>query len=105
MSRQRYADNAAAQAIAAQIGSAGTIRTPAATLVRPVQAGAFPSYWDAEHRFVPTSGLTEWATDMLSMPPEYAGAVVSDSETTFDGYAFLVTYRCARFDLGCPGMG
>lgn len=105
VSRQHYADAVAAEAIAAQVGSSGTIRTPDGTLVRPVQAGAFPTYWDGEHRFVPTSGLTEWANDMLSMPPEYAGSVVSDSETTFDGYAFLVAYRCARFAVGCSGVG
>jgi hypothetical protein len=42
-----------------------------------------------------------WATDLLSMPPEYAGLNVSDSEATFDGWAFLVTYRCARYRVGC----
>jgi hypothetical protein len=60
--------------------------------VRPVQAGGFPVYWDADHRFVPTTGFTQSVTDMLSMPPDHA-AVVSDSETTFDGYAFPVTHR------------
>lgn len=105
ISRQHYADAVAANAIAAQIGSSGTIRAADRTWVRPMQAGAFPIYWDADHRFVPTTGLTQSVTDMLSMPPEYAGELVSDSETTFDGYAFLVTYRCARFAVGCTDIG
>lgn len=105
VSRQHYADAVAEQAVAAQVGSSGTITAAGRTWVRPAQAGAFPIYWDADHRFVPTTGLTQSATDMLSMPPEYAGAVVSDSETTFDGYAFRVTYRCARFAVGCTHIG
>ncbi|MEA5454871.1 hypothetical protein SPF06_09070 [Sinomonas sp. JGH33] len=105
VSRQSYADAVAANAIADQIGPSGTIRTAGGTIVRPVEAGAFPVNWTADHRFVPTSGLTQWASDMLSMPPEYAGAIVSDAETTFDGYAFLVTYRCARFAVGCADNG
>jgi hypothetical protein len=100
-SRRGYADAVAAQAVAAQVGADGVIRAAGHTWVRPAQAGAFPVYWNAKAQFVPTSGLAESANDMLSMPREYAGAVASDSETTFDGYAFLVTYRCARFGVGC----
>lgn len=100
--RQRYADAVAAGAIAAQVGASGTIRKDdGKTLVRPVQAGAFPIFWDTNHRFVPTTGLTQVATEMLSMPPEYAGVAASNSETTLDGYAFLVNYRCVRFAVGC----
>ncbi|UKA62126.1 hypothetical protein [Arthrobacter sp. FW306-04-A] len=105
VSRQRYADAVAADAIAVQVGSSGTIKAADGTWVRPMQRGGFPVYWDAGHRFVPTTGLVQSLNDMLSMPPEYAGAVVSDSETTFDGFAFLVTYRCARFAVGCTDIG
>lgn len=102
--RQRYADAVAANAIAAQIGDSGTIRNEDDTLTRPMQAGAFPIYWDRDHRFIPTTGITQTATDMLSMPPEYAGIAVSNSETTLDGYAFLIDYRCARFGVGCKAQ-
>ncbi|WP_454481816.1 hypothetical protein [Arthrobacter sp. MAHUQ-56] len=100
--RQRYADAVAAQAIAAQVGASGVIKKEdGQTLLRPVQAGAFPIFWDNDTRFVPTTGITQVVTDMMSMPPEYAGVAVSNSETTLDGYAFLTTYRCARFGYGC----
>jgi hypothetical protein len=101
--RRQYADAVAAQAVAVQIPSSGAVRMASGTLVRPMQAGAFPTYWDDGHRFVPTTGFPQLANDMLSMPPEYAGSIVSDSETTFDGYAFLLAYRCARFGVGCHG--
>jgi hypothetical protein len=65
------------------------------------QAGAYPIYWNARHQFTPLSGSLQALSDLLSMPPEYAGLIVSDSETTFDGWAFLTTYRCARFHIGC----
>ena len=100
--RRRYADAVATQAVAAQVGTSGTIRKEGGeTLLRPVQAGAFPIFWDEDQQFVPTTGITQVATDMMSMPPEYAGVAVSNSETTLDGYAFLTSYRCARFNVGC----
>lgn len=100
--RRPYADQAAAAAIAAQISANGLIHSTHQTWLRPAQAGAFPIFWNARHQFTPLSGSLQAAVDLLSMPPEYAGLIVSDSETTFDGWAFLVTYRCARFKIGCP---
>jgi hypothetical protein len=99
--RRRYADAAAAAAIAAQIRASGIIRAPRRTWVRPAQAGAYPVYWNARHQFIPLSGSLQAISDLLSMPAEYTGLIVSDSETTFDGWAFLTTYRCARFKIDC----
>jgi hypothetical protein len=39
------------------------------------------------------------------MPPEYLGPKPTDSETTFDAYAFLLVYRCARYGVGCQAWG
>jgi hypothetical protein len=99
--RRTYADAAAATAVATQIRADGLIRSTGQTWLRPAQAGAFPIFWNEQHQFIPLGGPMQAATDLLSMPPEYAGLIVSDSETTFDGWAFLVTYRCARFNIGC----
>lgn len=99
--RRRYADAAATAAIAAQIRADGIINAPNRTWVRPAQAGAYPIYWSARYQFVPLSGPLKDISDLLSMPPEYTGLIVSDSETTFDGWAFLTTYRCARFNIDC----
>ncbi len=99
--RRAYADAAAAAAIATQIGARGVIHAPRQTWARPAQAGAYPIYWNAHHQFMPVSGSLQAISDLLSMPAEYTGLIVSDSETTFDGWAFLTTYRCARFKIGC----
>jgi hypothetical protein len=99
--RRPYADAAADAAIATQIGADGIIHTAGQTFHRPAQAGAYPIYWNVSHEFTPLSRSSQAISDLLSMPPEYAGLIVSDSETTFDGWAFLTTYRCARFKIGC----
>jgi hypothetical protein len=101
----RYADAVARQALEAQVGSDGIIRTPNGDLFRPVQTGAFPIYWDRSGRFVPPAGLTQAATTRLSMPPEYAGQLPSDTETTLDGWAFVTTYRCLAKHVGCSLTG
>lgn len=96
-----YADRVAARAVSVQVGQRGLIRTASGEVVRPVQAGSLPIFWDRSGRFVPTTGATAAATERLSMPPEFAGVSVSDSETTFDGWAFLSAYRCAKYRVGC----
>jgi hypothetical protein len=91
----------ATAAVSAQIGASGLVHTPDRTFLRPAQAGAYPIFWNAHDQFTPLSGSLQALSDRLSMPPEYTGLIVSDSETTFDGWAFLTTYRCARFHTGC----
>jgi hypothetical protein len=59
---------------------------------------------NARHQFAPISGSLQAISGLLSMPPEHTGLPVSDSETTFDGWAFLITYRCARFKIGCAAI-
>jgi hypothetical protein len=99
--RRPYSDAAAAATIAAQIGADGIIHAPSQTFLRPAQAGAYPIHFNEDHQFTPLNGASQAISDLLSMPPEYTGLIVSDSETTFDGWAFLITYRCARFKVGC----
>jgi hypothetical protein len=99
--RRRYAYAAAAAAIAAQIRADGVIRASRRTWIRAAQAGAYPIYWTSRHQFVPLSGPLQAVSDLLSMPPEYTRLIASDSETTLDGWAFLTTYRCARFKIDC----
>jgi hypothetical protein len=96
-----YADAAASAATTAQVLGDGLVHSPGTTAYRPAQIGAFPIYWDRQGRFVPTGGVVQEATDHLSMPPEYAGQVPSDTETTLDGWAFLVTYRCLAMHRSC----
>jgi hypothetical protein len=98
---RRFADAAAARALAVQIGVNGLIRSREGDVVRPAQAGAFPIFWDAAGRFAPTTGAAAAGSERLSMPDEYIGVSVSDSETTFDAWAFLTLYRCARYRVGC----
>ena len=42
-----------------------------------------------------------YLNELLNMPDEYRGVLVSDMETTLDTYAFLVLYRCKKYDIGC----
>ena len=103
-SRIPYANAAATAAISSQIPASGIIHTPRQSSLRPGQAGAYPIYFNAHGQFTPLSGYLQALSGRLSMPPEYTGLVVSDSETTFDGWAFLTTYRCARFHIGCTAI-
>jgi hypothetical protein len=99
--RRAYSDAAAAQALATQIDARGLIRTPNGSFLRPAQAGGFPLFWNDLGQYAPPEGVTAQAKERLSMPPEFGGLIASDSETTFDGFAFLITYRCAKFGVGC----
>lgn len=101
-SRIAYADAAAAQLISHQVGANGLLRTPLGDLQRPTQSGAFPQYWDASRRVDLPPTLVERIGYRLSMPAEFAGTIVGNSETTFDVWAFLTSYRCLRFHVGCP---
>jgi len=102
--RSAYADAAAAKALATQISARGLIRTSKGDFLRPAQAGGFPLYWNGAGQYAPPAGVTEQAKERLSMPPEFGGLIASDSETTFDGFAFLVTYRCLKYGVGCSTL-
>jgi hypothetical protein len=99
--RRAYADAAADEAIDAQIGADGIIDVPGGRFVRPGQSGAYPIFWNAQYELGSMSSTSKALSSTLSMPPEYEGVIVSDAETTFDGWAFLTIYRCARFGVGC----
>lgn len=101
-----YADAAAAVAISVQTRADGIIRTASGEVYRPAQIGGFPVYWDAQGRFAPPSpsligGAALFVAGEASMTPEYVGVAASNSETTFDAWAFLVRYRCVKYGVGC----
>jgi hypothetical protein len=101
----RFADAAARTTIAVQI-TGGIVRMPNGNAYRPVQNGSFPVYWDEQRRFAPPKGslLTGAAMTLIgetSMPAEYIGISPSNSETTFDAWAFLVRYRCLKYHTDC----
>ena len=101
VARRPWADGAARLAVMAQVGDDGVVYAAGGPAYRPALRGGFYSYWDRQLRFLRPEGVTQAAIDRLGMPAEYHGLVPTDSETTFDGYAFLVLYRCARYGFGC----
>jgi hypothetical protein len=105
LGRRRYADAVANLALRAQIGSDGVVRAADRVAYRPALRGGFLSYWDAEHRYLKPTGVVQAMADRFNMPPEYLGLRPTDSETGFDAYAFLVLYRCARYEVGCKLVG
>ena len=88
-------------ALSVQIGDDGVLRGADRVLFRPALRGGFLSYWDRDRRYLRPSGIAQSVADRFNMPPEYLGVRPSDSETGFDAYAFLVLYRCARYQVGC----
>src|SRR5207247_1845118 len=70
---------------------------------RPAQKGAFYLSWDASLRYAQNNPFGyQYINNVLNMPDEYRGVLVSDMETTFNAYAFLVLYRCNKYGVGCP---
>jgi hypothetical protein len=101
-----HADAAAALALRAQIGDDGVARTASGDYYRPAQRGGFYLSWDAALRYRLDRPFPYRQLDArLNMPAEYAGVVVTNMETTLDGYAFLVLYRCKKYGAGCPAGG
>jgi hypothetical protein len=43
----------------------------------------------------------KYLNDVLNMPDEYQGVLVSTTETTDDASAFPVLYRCKKHGVGC----
>jgi hypothetical protein len=103
--RRAYADTAARLAVSTQIEDDAVVRHGAHdTSYRPALRGGFYTYWNRQLRFQRPDGVVQATVDRLSMPSEYIGLVPSDSETTFDGYAFLLLYRCVRYRAGCQPL-
>jgi hypothetical protein len=103
---QRYADAAAAATVASQVKKDGLVRLGSTELYRPVQIGAFLAAWNEDNAFTaPSNPLAAFGPLAVAtshpMPPEYRGVQASNSETTFDAWAFLTRYRCARYGVGC----
>ena len=101
-----FADAAARSAVDVQIKQDGVVRMQSGPAYRPAHIGSFPVYWDNRFQFVPPSapmiaGAALVATGQTLMEPEYMGILPSNSESTFDGWAFLVRYRCLRYNVGC----
>ena len=101
----KFADAAARMTVTAQIKD-GFVVTSGHKAYRPAHTGAFPTYWDHDGRFAPPppSFTNETALRMVGstgMPPEYVGILPSNSETTMDGWAFLVRYRCLKYGVAC----
>ena len=103
--RRGYADAVASLALRVQIGSDGVVRAADRVAYRPALRGGFLSYWDAGTRYRKPAGLAQTMADRLNMPPEYLGLRPTDSETSFDAYAFLALYRCAKYQVGCRLVG
>jgi len=101
LARRPYADAVANLALSVQIGDDGVLRAADRVLYRPALRGGFLSYWDRDRRYLRPSGIAQSVADRFNMPPEYPGVRPTDSETGFDAYAFLVLYRCARYQVGC----
>ena len=101
LARRPYADAVANLALSVQIGDDGVLRSADRVLYRPALRGGFLSYWDRDRRYLRPSGIAQSVADRFNMPPEYLGVRPTDSETGFDSYAFLVLYRCARYQVGC----
>jgi hypothetical protein len=105
LARRPYADAVANLALSVQIGDDGVLRTADRVLYRPALRGGFLSYWDRDRRYLRPNGIAQSMADRFNMPPEYLGVRPTDSETGFDAYAFLVLYRCARYQVGCKLVG
>ena len=101
LTRRPYADAVANLALSVQIGDDGVLRAADRVLYRPALRGGFLSYWDRDRRYLRPSGIAQSVADRFNMPPEYLGVRPTDSETGFDAYAFLILYRCARYQVGC----
>jgi len=105
LARRPYADAVANLALSVQIGDDGVLRAADRVLYRPALRGGFLSYWDRDRRYLRPNGIAQSVADRFNMPPEYLGVRPTDSETGFDAYAFLVLYRCARYQVGCKLVG
>ena len=103
--RRRYADAVANLALRVQIGDDGVVRAADRVAYRPALRGGFLSYWNRDRRYLKPSGVVQSLADRFNMPPEYLGLRPTDSETSFDAYAFLALYRCARYQVGCKLVG
>ena len=97
--RRRYADAVASLALRVQIGSTASSGPPTGSPTGRLRGG-FLSYWDGDTRYRKPAGLAQAMADRLNMPPEYLGLRPTDSETSFDAYAFLALYRCAKYQVG-----
>jgi hypothetical protein len=72
------------------------------TFYRPAQKGAFYLSWNGSMRFAQNTPFGyQYLNDLLNMPSEYQGVLISDMETTFNAYAFLVLYRCEKYKIDC----
>jgi hypothetical protein len=105
LNRRRYADAVAHLAVSVQIGEDGVVRGADRVAYRPALRGGFLSYWNRDRHYLRPDGVAQAVVDRLNMPPEYLGLRPTDSETSFDTYAFLVNYRCARYRKGCGLTG
>lgn len=103
--RAPFADAAAATLIEHQVDADGRLRTVTGPQIRPVLAGAFPQNWNSSDQVAVPATLVELIGQRFSMPSEFSGVSIANSETTFDAWAFLVNYRCLRFGVGCPSGG
>ena len=72
---------------------------------RPLQAGGFLIAWDERGANVPTRStpITE-LMERLNAPEEYLGLIATNAETTLSVWAFLIRYRCLRYNVGCRGV-
>jgi len=103
--RRQYADAVANLALRVQVGDDGVVRAADRVAYRPALRGGFLSYWNRDRRYLKPSGVVQAVADRFNMPPEYLGLRPTDSETSFDAYAFLALYRCARYKVGCKLVG
>jgi hypothetical protein len=101
-----YADAVATRLLNAQVGPDGLVPTTTyGQLLRPQEAGGFYTRVSAAgFAGEPPSFVSEQmdrVASALDIRPEYVGDISTNAETTLVVYAFLVRYRCARYDVGC----
>jgi len=98
-----HADAVARLALEVQVGDNDMLlMADGSTFYRPAQKGAFYLSWDGSMQYAQNMPFGyEYLNDLLNMSSEYRGVLVSDMETSFNAYAFLVLYRCEKYKIGC----
>lgn len=99
-----YADRIASLALRVQVGDDDIVHIARqGAYYRPALRGSFYLAWTGALEFPPDKPLAyQVLNNLFEMPPEYKGVVTSNMETTNDGFAFLVGYRCKRYRVACP---
>lgn len=95
----QYADKVASLLVQHQVQN-GDVSLPTGQIFRPLQTGAIPLAWNRQGQFVSGEStvykIVGW---FLNMHPEYLGPIPTNAETQADGLAFLLQYRCQKYNV------